>query len=126
MSFLLLYIRLFTYQRAEIFCKVILGIAVLAGVYSVVLSLTNCVPLQASWDLSITDAYCHSKDVWWSNTALHVVTDFLIWIVPIPQIWRIRIPKQQKITLLSLFSLGFLYVYPLRSSRHRYLSLRRF
>ena len=111
-SFLLLYIKIFTFQRAELVCKIILGFAVVTGLYGVLLSLTDCIPLHAFWDKSVKGAYCHGPDVWWVNTALGVVTDFLIWSVPLPQIWRMTIPRPEKITLISLFSLGFVYVAP--------------
>lgn len=111
-SLLLLYLKIFTYRRAGLACRFILGLAVLGGTYGIVLSITNCIPIEASWDPDIKNAYCHSNDLWWINTALHVITDFMIWSVPLPQLWRMTIPQSQKITLISLFSLGFLSVVP--------------
>src|SRR5690554_87472 len=77
-----------------------------------VITLTNCIPLQAVWDPAITDAYCRGVEWFWVNTALHVVTDCMIWSVPIPRIWRMSLPRTQKMTLVGLFSLGFLHVLP--------------
>jgi len=107
-SFLTLYLRIFSYQKAQIACKIILGLVVFSGLWTVVISATACIPLKAFWDLSVQNAYCHSTDFWWVNTSLHVSTDFLIWLVPLPQIWGMKMPKAQKITLIVLFSFGFL------------------
>lgn len=93
-------------------CKAILGLATISSTYGVVLALTACIPLRAFWDISVKNAYCHGNDIWWVNTALHVITDFMIWTVPLPQVWRTKMPKPQKYTLLSMFSLGFMFVSP--------------
>jgi hypothetical protein len=55
----------------------------------------------------VQGAYCHKTALWWVNTAFHVVTDFAIFLVPLPQIWAMRVQRRQKIVLVVLFSLGF-------------------
>ncbi|SPO07720.1 uncharacterized protein DNG_10415 [Cephalotrichum gorgonifer] len=110
-SFLLLYIQIFTYRKAGLVCKGMLVLVIVAGLYGLGVTFTNCIPLRASWDLSVVGAYCHDTPLWWVNTSLHVFTDFAIWSVPIPQIWRMRMPKGQKMTLISLFSLGFVVAF---------------
>ncbi|CAI4213872.1 unnamed protein product [Parascedosporium putredinis] len=93
-SFLTLYLRIFSYQKAQIACKIILGLVVFSGLWTVVISATACIPSRP-----------------FGTCPLHVSTDFLIWLVPLPQIWGMKMPKAQKITLIVLFSFGFLVAF---------------
>jgi hypothetical protein len=108
MSFLFLYLTIFTYTWSNLACRILLALVILAAIWTITVTATACIPLQAFWDLSIQGAYCHKTDMWWVNTGFHVVTDFAIFLVPLPQIGTMRIPKKQKIILIILFSLGFM------------------
>ncbi|KAK3360631.1 hypothetical protein B0T25DRAFT_496594 [Lasiosphaeria hispida] len=108
-SILLLYIRIWTFPWVR---RASYGLLALVMVYNVcvfVLVFTACVPLQAFWDFALQaqGAYCHSKDIWWANTYLHVITDFMIYLLPMPVIFQVRFPKRQKILLFVLFAFGF-------------------
>lgn len=43
---------------------------------------------------------------------LAISTDLLIFIVPIPAIWPLKLPRRQKVVLVGIFTIGFLSVYP--------------
>lgn len=107
-SILLLYINIFTYQWIRRCSQIILGIVVLTGVYMLVIICTACIPLAAYWDTTITNKYCHPEIVWWINTGVLILGDFLIFLVPMPAVWTLRLPRRQKLTLLGVFGLGFL------------------
>jgi hypothetical protein len=74
----------------------------------VVMVFTACIPLHAFWDFTVAGAYCHAKSIWWANTYLHVITDFMIYLLPMPVILRLRFPTRQKVLLFVLFAFGFL------------------
>jgi len=42
------------------------------------------------------------------NSVLHVLTDFMIFLLPIPALVNLRVPRRAKVALLGVFSLGFL------------------
>lgn len=75
---------------------------------------TACIPLQAFWDFELQKrSYCHAKAVWWFTTYMHVITDFLTYLLPMPIIFSVQFPKRQKILLFILFAFGFLWVSPI-------------
>ena len=37
---------------------------------------------------------------------LGIVADWAVWVVPIPVVGRLRLPRRQKIGLLGVFGLG--------------------
>ena len=52
--------------------------------------------------------------MWLANTYLHIITDFLIYLLPMPVIFCLRFPRRQKVLLFVLFAFGFLQVWPRR------------
>jgi hypothetical protein len=107
-SILMLYIRIWTYPWVRRAAHVLLAIVMLYNIFVFITVFTACIPLAAFWDFTITPAYCHSKNIWWANTYMHVITDFLIFCLPIPLIIMLKFPKKEKVILFFLFAFGFL------------------
>ncbi|KAK4223447.1 hypothetical protein QBC38DRAFT_487658 [Podospora fimiseda] len=107
-SILLLYIHLFTLRWARLAGQSLLGIVVLSHLYMILVTFTACIPLVSYWDFRVTKKYCHPQAVWWSNTALHMITDFFIFMLPMPVVWGIQVARRQKLVLMGVFGFGFL------------------
>lgn len=90
-------------------------VVILTGTINLILDFTACIPLNAFWDGSVQATYCHSNEVYYGLTGLQIGTDFLIFLLPLPVVWSIRAPKDQKIVLSIMFSFGFLCVLSHRS-----------
>jgi hypothetical protein len=68
-----------------------------------------CVPIQAIWDPRIKGrCFKHEIVMWYVNGILHIVIDFAIIIMPLPIVWKLKLPLSQKILLSGIFGLGFL------------------
>jgi hypothetical protein len=111
-SILLLYLHIFTFQWVHRAGQVVLGFVIFTHLYIVCAVFTACIPLQAYWDERITGAYCHPQAVWWVNTSLLMVTDFLIFLLPLPVISTLNVSRRQRYALWLIFGLGFLCVNP--------------
>ncbi|KAL2279884.1 hypothetical protein FJTKL_13047 [Diaporthe vaccinii] len=106
-SVLLLYLRTLTFDWTR---KVLLGfmfVVILTGTINLILDFTACIPLNAFWDGSVHATYCHSNEVYYGLTGVQIGTDFLIFLLPLPVVWSIKAPKDQKIVLSIMFSFGF-------------------
>ncbi|KAI9754398.1 MAG: hypothetical protein M4579_004736 [Chaenotheca gracillima] len=67
----------------------------------------ECIPLQATWDLTITNATCINLPALSISTAgLNVAIDFAMLILPMPTVWKLRVPTRQKIALTCIFGIG--------------------
>ena len=107
-SILLLYLRLFkTYDYLRIAIWSVLSIVVVYNLWSICMYLTFCIPLQKYWHREI-EGYCHPVTVWWALTYLHIISDFMIFVLPIPGIVPMSIPRSQRAGLLCLLCIGFL------------------
>ncbi len=88
------------------------------SVASLLIAIFTCVPVASFWDQSVT-GHCVPEHPWWEiNSAGNVITDFAVFCLPLPTLWRLHLPRPQKIALLGLFSLGFLCVIHLLPKKH--------
>jgi hypothetical protein len=60
------------------------------------------------WDDSL-DGFClDKKALWFSNSAIHIFTDILLLIFPMPVLKKLQLPSRQKLALMGVFALGAL------------------
>ncbi|KAK0609239.1 hypothetical protein B0T14DRAFT_532057 [Immersiella caudata] len=89
----------------------LLVIVILTHMWIIASLFTVCVPLEAFWDRTkykYGSTYCHTFDVYWSHAGINIVTDFLIFMLPLTVLRKVRIPKRQQIALGGVFVLAFL------------------
>ena len=106
-SILMLYRRILTYPWVNISTTVLLTLTAICGLWTLVSVLTACVPLAAFWDSSIKGV-CHDYRWYASTSIMHILTDLLIYVLPIPAIKTLRLRFRLKTLLYSLFAFGFL------------------
>jgi len=109
-SILLLYLHIFAFRWLRWCTQVMLGVVAITSIWNLVSTLTACIPLRAYWDMRVPATFCHVQNVWWANLGMLMVTDFLIFLLPIPVVWSLKLPKRQKYILVAIFGLAFLYV----------------
>ncbi|UJO16488.1 uncharacterized protein CLAFUR5_04190 [Fulvia fulva] len=70
-------------------------------------SVMTCVPVQKFWLPDEVDGKCLSRVVlYMTNSALAMVLDFAVAILPIPWIRSLRLPSRQKVLLCGIFILA--------------------
>ncbi|KAK5662176.1 hypothetical protein OQA88_8081 [Cercophora sp. LCS_1] len=108
LSILCLYIRVLTYDYVRLAAKTLLGMVLLSHAYILATLFTACVPLDAFWDFSKREtSFCQPLPVYWSHAGLNIVTDFLIFMLPLTVMHKIRTHRPQKIALFAIFILAF-------------------
>ncbi|KAF3911295.1 hypothetical protein ABW21_db0201130 [Orbilia brochopaga] len=72
-----------------------------------------CIPVRAYWQpYEFPDAKCLSDEAALiSNAAVNIVLDCWLWIMPVPVVWKVRLPIRQRIGLVAVFALGSLTAY---------------
>jgi len=93
--------------------RVFLGVLVVYGLWAVLSTIFNCWPVSYYWTAHLpgSSGSCMDRNaVTFANAGLNIVTDLILLIVPVPLLWRLQIPKKQKIVLLCVFGAGTLAV----------------
>ncbi|KAL8402989.1 hypothetical protein RB594_008301 [Gaeumannomyces avenae] len=87
--------------------------AAIVLVWSVVLFFWNifqCSPVEAQWDYTIPGLKCVTSDQVVSAalalSAMTVLSDFFYALLPVPIIWRVKMTKQAKLTVMLILGLG--------------------
>ncbi|KAK4158651.1 Phosphoglucosamine mutase [Cladorrhinum sp. PSN259] len=106
-SILLLYLRVLkTYNYMRKAFWVLFGFVIIYTAVTLALYFTMCIPIQRTWDRSI-EGYCHPDMVWLVLNYIHISTDFVIFLLPIPVVVTMTNPWSQKAGLLFVFCVGF-------------------
>lgn len=86
-------------------CKIVLAIIAVYGVWTIFGSIFMCVPVKAFW--MDGEGKCMDRlAIWFSNAALNITTDIVIFAIPIPLIRSLQISRKQKIALIIVFAVG--------------------
>jgi hypothetical protein len=111
-SIILLYLRIFitgTFQRVAYGFLVMITIWTIGTIMATIF---QCVPVRASWDLSVKHPWCINKDAfWYAFAATDTVTDFAIFLLPLKPIFGLHLPRREKLGLLAVFGIGALSVF---------------
>jgi hypothetical protein len=87
-------------------CSIILSVIGVYGTWAFISAWLNCLPVAKFWNESL-DGYCLNKEgLWFSNSALHILSDLIILILPMPVLKSLQLPKKQKMALMAVFALG--------------------
>ncbi|KAK3395257.1 hypothetical protein B0H63DRAFT_386009 [Podospora didyma] len=106
-SILLLYLRvLVTYDYTRKLIWATLVIVAVYNAFTFVMHLNICTPLAKVWDRSVPGT-CSDARIWWGITYMHIITDFIIFALPVPVVVGMTIPIRQKVALLFVFAMGF-------------------
>ncbi|KAF2009340.1 hypothetical protein BU24DRAFT_468309 [Aaosphaeria arxii CBS 175.79] len=106
-AILLLCLRIFAPSSWRYACYAVLAILSIYTAWIVICSIIACLPVPLYWDKSL-EGWCFPKAVvWFTNAGLNIFTDFLIVLLPLPGIYKLQLPRKQKIGVSLVFLLGF-------------------
>ncbi|KAL1969320.1 hypothetical protein VTN77DRAFT_9512 [Rasamsonia byssochlamydoides] len=105
-SILLQYRRVFKIKNMLLACNIMLGVLVVYGTWTFVSAWLNCIPVAKFWNDSLP-GYCLDKEgLWFSNSAMHILSDIIILLLPMPVLKSLQLPTRQKVALMGVFALG--------------------
>lgn len=58
------------------------------------------------------------EPVYFTNASFNIVTDCVLFGLPLPILWGLQLPPRKKYGLIVLFAIALLYVVPLPVLRH--------
>ena len=106
-SILYLYYRVFYVKRGFVITLKVVGILVaLYCVAQALVSLFQCVPIDSLWTIGKKHQCINSDLAATLFSAINVFTDFLILVLPMPQLYNLQKPLKQKLEIMAVFSLG--------------------
>lgn len=102
-SILLQFLRFLVGTKVTRFCWVMVGVCTCYGIAGVLATIFFCVPISGFWNPSPTDRCISKQGLWLAHSAINIVTDVIIFLIPVPTVLQLS-----KCTPFSL-TISFLY-----------------
>lgn len=83
-------------------------LSIIFGLSGVIGVIFQCVPITSAWVPSIAGQCLNKAAFWYSNGAIMIVFDTIMYIMPMIFTWSLQLPSNQKVGLRLVFALGFL------------------
>ncbi|EMT62844.1 hypothetical protein NOF04DRAFT_9518 [Fusarium oxysporum II5] len=108
LAILCLYWRLFRISSIRIPIMVTIVVVVIWIIIRTFMLTFRCVPVQSLWDYTITDKVCNidSDKFFLGTITAHFIIDIIILVLPIIEVFRLRLRTGQKLAIGALFLLG--------------------
>ncbi|KAM5377930.1 hypothetical protein ACJZ2D_004834 [Fusarium nematophilum] len=106
-AILLQYRRVFAVRMMQ---RITLFAVAFMGVWTITITFLNilpCIPVQKFWDHTVSGRCLNSPLVWYIMAGFNLVTDLVIFCLPLPVIRGLHLPRKQKAMLFAVFCLGF-------------------
>jgi hypothetical protein len=108
LGFLFQYRRIFQSEPIQTICYwFIIYVCVWACAQATLLGLA-CLPIGIIVP-SMAKTCIDTLPIWYFSSGMSMATDILIFCIPIPSVWKLQLPLRQRIMVLLIFCLGFLY-----------------
>ena len=110
-SILCFYLRIFPKRIFRRTVYVVMAGNALYGTAFILLSLFQCTPASGAWtnwEGSVQAKCMDANALAWASAAVNIFFDFVILILPLPELMRLVMPCEQKMRILLVFGLGSL------------------
>jgi hypothetical protein len=111
-SILAFYLHVFSSNgtfRILVFATMAFVVAYTAS--GIVVIISYCNPIAASWDLSIAarpDTRCVNRPKnYLAQASLNIISDISIVLLPARLVWKLQMPLRQRLSLIGIFALCF-------------------
>lgn len=76
------------------------------GIGSILSAGFQCIPLSMLWEIGVSGKCFDVVWFYFANSAINIVTDMIIYLMPIPTLWKLQLPVVQRIGLCAVLGLG--------------------
>ena len=106
LSLLFLLHRIFPKKRMRYELCITGSVISLYTLVQIVCVIVHCIPFTALWDPTVPAHCINIDDVVLVCSAFSVATDVPILVMPMPELWNLRIARRLKLQITFLFLLG--------------------
>jgi hypothetical protein len=104
----MMYYRIFWFPYFKRWAYIIGTFIVAWAICITFLNLFICVPLQKLWYPKLPGRCINQVGTWLAHSSATICIDLATLILPIPQVWKLKMRKSEKVALTTVFCLGFL------------------
>ncbi|POS70730.1 hypothetical protein DHEL01_v210875 [Diaporthe helianthi] len=84
------------------------GVCICYGVASVTATIFFCIPISGFWNPTPTTKCVSKEGLWLSHSGINIVTDIIIFLIPVPTVLQLNMNMRQKIAVIGVFCIGII------------------
>ncbi|TDZ67941.1 Satratoxin biosynthesis SC1 cluster protein 4 [Colletotrichum trifolii] len=108
MSFAVLYLRLLPDQAYQRISKFLIFLLLAEGIEETAVVIFRCTPIERAWTPSKPGTCLDLTVFYYSAFAIKLLTDLVLFIQPIPTVWKLQLPVAKRCGVIFMLSLGLL------------------
>ncbi|KAG8169289.1 hypothetical protein KVR01_000034 [Diaporthe batatas] len=83
-------------------------VCVCYGIAGVFATIFFCIPISGFWNPSPTDKCISREGLWLAHSGINIVTDVIIFLIPVPTVLKLNMNSRQKIAVIGVFCVGII------------------
>lgn len=87
---------------------VVMGMSWLWAASVVLETFLLCRPFNSNWNPNVKATCGDRKGSYVAAGAMNLITDLMVLSLPVPMVWKLKIPRRNKIILFICFGMGVL------------------
>ena len=107
-SILFFYLRLSPSTKFHRWVKATMVACSIEGVLFISMALFQCTPVERFWNFAIPGHCINVLAFFRAETALNLVTNVAIILLPMPMVWRLHMALRRRILLAGIFASGLM------------------
>lgn len=109
-SILLQFLRFLVGVKVTRFCWAMVVVCICYGIAGVLATIFFCIPISGFWNPSPTDRCISKQGLWLTHSAINIVTDVIIFLIPVQTVLKLNMNTRQKIAVIGVFCVGIMSV----------------
>ncbi|KAK4183227.1 hypothetical protein QBC35DRAFT_394291 [Podospora australis] len=111
-SVLAMYYRIFPTRFMKWGYIILGGMTLMWWIAVMLVTVFQCTPVHAMWDLATPEAHCINANVFYisTNGVPNIVTDVMILLLPMYEVYKLHVSRAQKIAIAGSFLVGWIVV----------------
>ena len=110
-SILCLYLRIFPNKTFQKTALIVMCFVVGYAVASILATIFQCSPMSKTFRPQTPGNCLNLTAFWYANAVANILGDCVILALPMPVLYALHLPQRQKLGLMMVFAIGFLYVF---------------
>lgn len=100
------YYRIFPTDITRLSCYVIGGVCAAWYIALVIVGFTSCIPLDSTWNPTVTGHCIDSLAFSLSTTAINFIIDAATVSLPVYEVVKLQMSRRRKYTIIGIFVIG--------------------
>ncbi|KAK4451224.1 hypothetical protein QBC34DRAFT_348224 [Podospora aff. communis PSN243] len=107
LSILAMYLRIFPTRFMKVGVYIITAFVAAWYIAAIFVVIFQCIPVQKAYTPSIKEGHCVDSVRWFLGSSIpNIIQDIMILFLPVHEIWKLHLPRPQRIGISAVFLLG--------------------